>query len=254
MSAMGATTLLESSNLSCQEDEFFGQSSVHSLLREASHSRSAHPENRQRLGSQRSLRPSAASLPMSRATTLLSADFALPPRQVADKLLNNYFDNVHVFYPWTHSTSFRKRYESIWTSEGYSAVQMAETCDIGLGGDQCPEASFFCALNAMFALGCEFSDLPEKESASAMFSHRMRHLLRIDIVDKGDLGHVQVLLITSHCALSGEHPMRCYNIVGLACRIAVGLGLNSERYAEQRSTKENEIRRRVWYGCLQMEM
>lgn len=203
ISAMGATTLLEGSDLSCQEDDFFGQSSVHSLLREASHSR---PEDRQRSGSHRNWRPLASSLPMSSATTLLSADFALPPRQVADKLLDNYFDNVHVFYPWTHSTSFRKRYESLWTSDGYSAVQMAETCDIGLGGNQCPEASFFCALNAMFAFGFEFSDLPEKESAAAMFSHRMRRLLRIDIVDRGDLGHVQVLLITSHCALSGEHP------------------------------------------------
>ena len=256
VSAMGATTLLQSSNLTSQEDELFGQSSVHSLLREVSHSHTNfNPESRQRSAPHASQgRPSTSSLSMSTAATLLTAEFALPPRRVADQLLDHYFDNVHIFYPWTHSTSFRKRYDSLWTSNGYPGAQTGKTGDIGVGGDQCSEASFFCALNAMFALGCEFSDLPEKESASAIFSTRMRSLLQIDIIDKGDLSHVQALLLVSHCALSGEYPLRCYNIIGLACRVAVGLGLYNERCAEQRSAIENEIRRRVWYGCLQMEM
>ncbi|KAL6149790.1 hypothetical protein ACJBU6_11322 [Exserohilum turcicum] len=256
VSAMGATTLLQSSNLTSQEDELFGQSSVHSLLREVSHSHpNFNPESRQRSAPHASQgRPSTSSLSMSTAATLLTAEFALPPRRVADQLLDHYFDNVHIFYPWTHSTSFRKRYDSLWTSNGYPGAQTGKTGDIGVGGDQCSEASFFCALNAMFALGCEFSDLPEKESASAIFSTRMRSLLQIDIIDKGDLSHVQALLLVSHCALSGEYPLRCYNIIGLACRVAVGLGLYNERCAEQRSAIENEIRRRVWYGCLQMEM
>lgn len=106
----------------------------------------------------------------------------------------------------------------------------------------------------MFSLGCEFSDLPHKESASEMFSSRMRSLLQIDVLDKGDLSRVQALLLAAQFAISSEHPIRCYNIVGLACRIAVGLGLHTEKNAHRRSTLENEIRRRVWYGCLQMEM
>lgn len=106
----------------------------------------------------------------------------------------------------------------------------------------------------MFALGCEFSDLPEKESASATFSSRMESLLQIDILEKGDLSHLQALLLAGQHLLSGEQPIRCYNIVGLACRIAIGLGLQTERYSSQLSFLENEVRRRVWYGCLQMEM
>ncbi|KAF4449689.1 hypothetical protein F53441_7090 [Fusarium austroafricanum] len=141
---MGATTLTSNH----QQDEFFGQSSIHSLLREVSHpdrhkSRSTAPP--------RDRDPNRISI--SSATTLLTAEFALPPRQVADQLLELYFNSVHIFYPWTHSTSFRKRYESLWTSTGYPGPQMGHTGDIGLGGDQCPAASFFCALNAMFALG-----------------------------------------------------------------------------------------------------
>ncbi|KAL9562633.1 hypothetical protein ACKAV7_013197 [Fusarium commune] len=137
VSTMGATTL----TLNRQEDEFFGQSSVHSLLREV-----PHPDRH---------RPAAPlrNRDRSSATSLLTAEFALPPRQVADKFLDLYFDSVHIFYPWCHSTWFRKRYEALWTSTGYPGTELGQVGDIGVGGDQCPETSFFCVLNAMFALG-----------------------------------------------------------------------------------------------------
>ncbi|KAG9496396.1 hypothetical protein J7337_012984 [Fusarium musae] len=151
VSTMGATTL----TLNPQEDEFFGQSSVHSLLREVPHANRRHRST----APLRNRDESSAT-----SSSLLTAEFALPPRQIADKFLNLYFDSVHIFYPWTHSTWFRKRYEALWTSTGYSGVETGEAGDIGVGGDQCPEASFFCVLNTMFALGCEFSDLPEKET------------------------------------------------------------------------------------------
>ncbi|KAK2686063.1 hypothetical protein QWA68_015303 [Fusarium oxysporum] len=243
VSTMGATTL----TLNRQEDEFFGQSSLHSLLRQV-----PHPDRHRSAAPLRDRDRNRTST--SSASTLLTTEFALPPRQVADKLLDMYFDNCHIFYPWTHSTSFRRRYETLWTSTGYPGPQIGQAGDIGVGGDQCPETSFFCVLNTMFALGCEFSDIPQKESASAMFSSRVRSLLQMDVLDKGDLSHVQALLLAGHYALSSEYPIRCYNIIGLACRIAVGLGLHTERHADQRSVMENEVRRRVWYGCLQMEM
>ncbi|CAG7565969.1 unnamed protein product [Fusarium equiseti] len=238
VSVMGAPALSQD----FQENNLFGPSSVHSLLREVSQ-----PESRRSVPQRdKNQAPSVASLHLP--------DYALPPRQVADKILDIYFNEVHIFYPWTHSTSFRERYESLWSPGGYPGPQSSQSGDIGLGGGHCSETSFFSALNAMFSLGCEFSDLPHKESASEMFSSRMRSLLQIDVLDKGDLSHVQALLLAAQFAISSEHPIRCYNIVGLACRIAVGLGLHTEKNAHRRSNLENEIRRRVWYGCLQMEM
>ncbi|GKU22564.1 unnamed protein product [Fusarium langsethiae] len=246
VSAMGATTLTQN----CQEDDFFGQSSVHSLLREVSHSQSRNPAS----SYDRTQKSTSLSVSGFSTVALCSPDFALPPRHVADRILDLYFNSVHIFYPWTHSVGFKKRYESLWESSGYSGCETSELGDIGLGGERCSESSFFCALNAMFALGCEFSDFPQKEAASATFSSRMRSLLQMDILDKGDLSHVQALLLAAQFAISSEYPTRCYNIVGLACRIAVGLGLHNERHADKRSNLENEVRRRVWYGCLQMEM
>ncbi|RGP67583.1 transcription activator acu-15 [Fusarium sporotrichioides] len=246
VSAMGATTLTQN----CQEDDFFGQSSVHSLLREVSHSQSRNLASSR----DRTQKSTSVSVLGFSAAALCSPDFALPPRHVADRILDLYFNSVHIFYPWTHSVSFKKRYESLWESRDYPGPETGDSGDIGLGGERCSESSFFCALNAMFALGCEFSDFPQKEAASATFSSRMKSLLQMDILDKGDLSHVQALLLAAQFAISSEYPTRCYNIVGLACRIAVGLGLHKERHADKRSNLENEVRRRVWYGCLQMEM
>lgn len=51
--------------------------------------------------------------------------------------------------------------------------------DIGLRGRNCQPTVFRCALNALFALGCEFSDLPSDENAATALActERMKDLL-----------------------------------------------------------------------------
>ncbi|KAH7310824.1 fungal-specific transcription factor domain-containing protein [Stachybotrys elegans] len=241
VSAMGASTMRRGASFG--DNNFYGQSSIHSLLREV---------------------PNAATRPVVGNAVadnagpvndyMMHPRYALPPRQVADKLLDLYFDNVHIFYPWTHSIIFRRRYEALWDKAGYPGPSISDHSHIGLGGDGCPVSAFFCALNSMFALGCEFSDLPDKDSVSATFCGRMRELLYIELFDHGDIAHVQALLLAGHYLLTTELPTRCYNVVGLALRMAVGLGMYSDQCSERYSMGEREIRRRVWYGCLQMEM
>lgn len=152
VSAMGTTTTLVQNAMS-RNDRFYGHSSVHSLLQQVPHaSNSSVPTGTP-------ARQELTQIPM------LQAEYALPPRHVADQLLNLFFKSVHIFYPWIHSISFRARYETLWISEGYpghSTTTAEAQIDVGLGGDRCPAAAFFCALNAMFALGAEFSDLPHK--------------------------------------------------------------------------------------------
>ncbi|PVI02836.1 hypothetical protein DM02DRAFT_640994 [Periconia macrospinosa] len=244
VSAMGTTTAMVQ-NATSRNDGFYGHSSVHSLLQQVPHATNS---------------PLPARIPVRRGSIqsiMLQAEYALPPRHVADQLLNLFFQSVHIFYPWVHSISFRARYESLWTSGGYPGRPSTSTgaqIDVGLGEYQCPAPAFFCALNAMFALGCEFSDLPHKQVASDTFGSRMRNLLHVEWLDHGSTAHVQALLLAGHYMLTTEYPNRCYNVVGLACRMAVGMGMHSDRHAKHRSAVENEIRRRVWFGCLQMEM
>lgn len=39
-------------------------------------------------------------------SSLLSDDFSLPPRKTTDWILDVYFTNSHLFYPWVHKESF----------------------------------------------------------------------------------------------------------------------------------------------------
>lgn len=45
-----------------------------------------------------------------------------------------------------------------------------------------------------------------------------------------------------------------FTAVGVACRIAQGLGLHSETGRVARSPLQTEIRRRTWHGCISLDM
>ncbi|KAH6869691.1 fungal-specific transcription factor domain-containing protein [Thelonectria olida] len=259
VSAMGATTSVQGRAATSRNDEFYGRSSVLSLLREVPHStvHHGHGEMGTRQARTSPRRPDDRRRSVQApSNAMLQTQYALPPREVADQLVHSYFSNVHIFYPWTHSIAFQGHYESLWARIEQRASTTDQKPDIGLGGRNCPRPVFFCALNAIFALGCEFSSFPseEKEAASAVFYSRMKDLLHFQLLDHGSISHVQALLLAAHYLFCTQYPTHCYNIVGLACRMAIGLGLQSVGFSERHSKVETEIRRRVWYGCLQVEM
>lgn len=128
--------------------------------------------------------------------------------------------------------------------------------DIGLGGDECSINIFISALNAVFALGCQFSDYPsaDKDSASGIFCERVSGLLQFDLLDNGSVACVQALLLFGLYLQCTNVPGRCWNVIGLAYRMAVGLGLQSASSPDSISPLEVAMRRRVWYACIQMDM
>ena len=186
--------------------------------------------------------------------TLLSDDFSLPPRRLADWLLEVYFNNNHIFYPWLHKESFMVKYEALWTNKDNDTSRSLP--DVGLGGHNCPPSVFNCALNAMFAIACEFSNMDprDKRTSSMMFYERMKSLMNIDILDSGSLAHVQALLIVAIYLQSTQYPKRCWNVIGMAHRMAVGLGLQNRRQFNDMTALEQEIRWRAWCACVQMDM
>ncbi|XHG08743.1 hypothetical protein AWENTII_011836 [Aspergillus wentii] len=241
INAMG-TAIPMMDHVSSTADQFYGQSSVVSLIQQV-------------VPTRKTARHSSGSILATpkENSSLLDETFSLPPRRAADWLLDIYFHNVHVFYPWVHTHSFMKAYESLWTNQDTSTNNIP---DIGLGGSNCPSSVFSCALNAIFALACEFSnlDFTEKTRLSALFYDRIKGLLHIDLLDSGSLCHVQALLLVAQYLQCTQYPTRCWNIVGLAYRMSLGLGLHSMGNAQEMSAIETQIRRRVWHGCIQMDI
>lgn len=94
----------------------------------------------------------------------------LPPRPLADHLVDCYFCKIHTLYPFVHREAFLTAYRTLWrTNDSPSIVR--STHGLGLGDIQGPQASFYYGLNVIFALGCQFSDTVQvgRETTSEAF-------------------------------------------------------------------------------------
>ncbi|KAJ5730286.1 uncharacterized protein N7483_004794 [Penicillium malachiteum] len=186
------------------------------------------------------------------------SDFSLPPRPLADHLLECYWERVHCLYPFFHRPSFEKAYENLWGSSRWPKPNLPQL-NIGLGGsfDSGPQSIVFhCALNTIFALSCHFSDIPagERETAAYTFFLRAKRFVGLDLLDRCTIGVVQTLLIVALLLQSTPYPNRCWNSIGLACRVAQGLGLYEAPTQKSISPLEKEVRCRTWHGCVMMDM
>ncbi|KAJ5295275.1 hypothetical protein N7508_010096 [Penicillium antarcticum] len=185
-------------------------------------------------------------------------DFSLPPRDLADHLLECYWERVHCLFPFFHRPSFERAYENLWGSNKAPKPELPQH-NIGLGGafDYGPNSMVFhCALNVIFALGCHFSDIPAAEREAAVYSFflRAKRFVGLDLLDIGTIGVVQTLVLVSLLLQSTPYPNRCWNAIGLACRAAQGLGLHETTAQTSNKPLETEIRRRTWHTCVIMDM
>ena len=182
-------------------------------------------------------------------------DYHLPPRHVADHLLDLYYTRAHCLYPYLHWPTLMSAYRLLWLSESELKVA-APLNGVGIGGPQCSQPVFYCALNAIFALGTQFASgsMKERKARARPYARRARHLLRLEYLDRGELALVQALLIMAHYLQSTNLPSRCWSVAGVAYRMAQGLGLHIELGEKLGSALYREMRRRVWYGCVCLDM
>jgi hypothetical protein len=259
VNAMGTVSAITEPGLD-SSDHFYGTSSIVSFSQQIY-------QTQQRLSGRADCIPgqtsASAALPaqgmlselLSSIPTSKPDDYFLPPRVLADHLLSCYWNRVHCLYPFVHQQSFISAYNLLWGSDTQEVLQDS-IARVGLGSPGCSASVFYCALNAIFALGCQFSDLrlAERENLSETFFRRSKQLLRIDILDEGSLALIQTLLIVAQFLQSTQFPNRCWNVVGLACRIAQGLGLHLDSGNDNKPFVEVEMRRRTWYGCVTLDL
>ncbi|PYI07027.1 hypothetical protein BO78DRAFT_429300 [Aspergillus sclerotiicarbonarius CBS 121057] len=230
------------------QDEFFGDSSVASLLRQINVS-GTNPAN---------INTSPKTWPrMAEASESAVTPYDLPSRQLADYLLECYFDKFHCLYPFIHRPCFLRAYNNLWKPKAMVEVDKTPArIGFGLGDAGVQSSTFLCALNIILALGCQFSQLDHaaREAVSEDFFQRSQKYLNIVTMDKGDLALVQTLLLTATYLQGDESPSKCWNIIGLACRVAQGVGMHSLKADRNRSPAEIQMRRRVWHGCVMLDL
>lgn len=177
-----------------------------------------------------------------------STDFLLPPRRIADNLLNCYWEFIHPLFPMLHKSTFLEQYARLWEPMAPgNSVQAEEVHD----------TVFHSILNVVFALGCQFTKLIDQSRTTATandFYQRSRRLLAFDIFDSGHLHLVQALLITGVYLQTTTFVARYRNVVGFAIRVAYGLGLNKPQTMSEHLTQlDVEMRRRIWHTCVSLD-
>ncbi|PLB46090.1 hypothetical protein P170DRAFT_479009 [Aspergillus steynii IBT 23096] len=244
LTAMGIASEQPSGGSESQ-NEFFGNSSVASFLKQITVSAASNFEGASS-GTGRGK--------VGKSSFIISAH-DLPQRQLGDYLVECYFDKFHCLYPFIHRHSFYRAYTNLWSSQ-LIAEEKTPSLGIGLGDPTVQSSTFLCALNMILALGCQFSQLEPsvRQAASADFFQRSQKFLNVIDLDKGDLALIQTLLLTATYLQGGESPSKCWNMIGLACRVAQGLGMHSLKADRNRKSAEIQMRRRVWHGCIMLDL
>jgi hypothetical protein len=165
--------------------------------------------------------------------------FSLPSRFVADKLVDAYFRFSHPLNTYLHEGSFRERYERIWLGSGLGGVEATEN-----------NLAWFGLVNLVFAFGSNHVQVVNRVSTShARFFKRAKTLVFSSVFQAGTIDIVQSLLLIGQYLHSSEQLEHSWTVIGFAIRLAQGLGLHLNAGNFTSSVVEQEVRKRVWWGC-----
>ncbi|KAL3482895.1 fungal-specific transcription factor domain-containing protein [Aspergillus germanicus] len=162
------------------------------------------------------------------ATHRPSIPFALTSMSQLEPFVDAYFRLYHCSYPIVHEATFRAQFMEIIRRPAGNAWQVL--------------------LYVISALGVFTSATHPTDIDFALFD-AAKERLSIDVLETGNLVLVQALTLISNYLQKRNQPNSGYNYMGLARRVAMGIGLHKEFPTWDASLLTLEMRRRVWY-CL----
>ncbi|KAE8135062.1 fungal-specific transcription factor domain-containing protein [Aspergillus pseudotamarii] len=166
--------------------------------------------------------------------------FLLPPRNLADGLMQAYWDNNWSLYPVIDRCKIEATYESLWTSHNarnYPLIPIS-------------------VINLCFAIGCYYCELlppRERKATSDDFFTRAESLYK-KTGETISYERVQCLLLFGIYLQSTTSVSKCWMTVGQAIRMAQSLGIHvaqHDRYRE--AVSHREYQRRTWHGCIWLD-
>ncbi|KAH7109492.1 fungal-specific transcription factor domain-containing protein [Dactylonectria estremocensis] len=169
----------------------------------------------------------------------------IPIRRISDRYLQSFWDIVHPVFPILHRPTFTRFYGELWEPTSSEKTDTAVDDPVMLA-----------TLNLVLAIGCRFTqcvNLGSRALQADLLYQRARALVPIDCLDIASLPIVQLLLLTAVHLQSTMYSSRCWNMVGLAMRVAQSLGLHLNQKPATRNQLEREMRRRIWYTCVTLD-
>ncbi|OAA63410.1 Transcription factor [Niveomyces insectorum RCEF 264] len=224
-----------------EPDGYFGESSTFAFVSNVSSGQTQQQRRKRRRLSRTASAPSPGLDAGLTPGTDTTACYELPPKHVADGLVDAFFAHVHRLYPFVHEPSFRRDYERMWALQPRTIAEQQQ------------HPLWFGLLNLVFAHGYEFCDaapVTEPVVLSSQFLQRARRIVFAHLFTAGSFELVQALLLLCHYLQSTLELNECWALVGLMIHTAVGLGLHfNPPAADGLTAVDREIRKRVWWGC-----
>lgn len=160
----------------------------------------------------------------------------LPPRAIADALVDMFFSKVNCDYPVFHRALFAAKYEMMWSNSPDSEPAWLMTLYM----------IFTLALTASSRDSFSPSMQAQKDALRDQFISRAKLLLP-EVLYGATLGHVQALMVFCLYLHISRERNACWNIAGSAIRIALAIGLHRNGANTKCTPLERELRKRVWW-------
>ncbi|KAE8422206.1 hypothetical protein BDV36DRAFT_303394 [Aspergillus pseudocaelatus] len=163
----------------------------------------------------------------------------LPPRQVLDELITQFFDSVDWFMMVFHEGSFRQRYKSLIAS-------------VHVAG---PDSNFLWLVMLVLALGAHYSSLREPfddhgQNLSVLSEKLLTQIEYrfLQIIGCPNVEAVQVCVLLGSFHLFNGRPTVGMGVLGSGIKIAQVIGLHRESMWHNLSEVAQESRRRSWWA------
>ncbi|CUS07415.1 unnamed protein product [Tuber aestivum] len=171
--------------------------------------------------------------------------YALPPKDLADSLVNIYFETVHPLFPIIYKGLFKHQFEVLYQTRDPAKVAR----------------KWLAIMNLVFAIGARHLSMIGEDEADVWqhvtFFLRARLLGALDgglVFEIATLQNVQAMGLTGMYLLASKQTNRySWNVAGLAIRHAYGMGLHLRTVASTLDAGQKELRVRVWYSICYLE-
>lgn len=167
----------------------------------------------------------------------------LPEPGLADEFLQSYWNYVHPVFPILHQPTSTAQYRALLQAQRKSSTSADAVCQ--------------AMLSITLALGAQRTESVSAASSSQLADELYKQSCRlvcVDFLDESSINVVQLLLLRGIYLHYSTHADRCWNTIGVALRVAQGLGLNTENSKVKETNQlKREMRRRVWHCCVTLD-
>jgi transcriptional regulatory protein GAL4 len=163
-------------------------------------------------------------------TALASAQIshAVLTSQLSSTLIDAYFSDYSLSYPFVHEATFRAQYHELVPRP--------------------PQRSWDMLFHAVLALGAWSLNKDQVGLEDYLYRKALTLGQHESVFEAANLTTVQALVLLSNLSQKRNSPNTGWNLLGLAVRTALSLALHRELPHWKISLLEREMRRRVWWG------